>query len=199
LSITRSTAPVELGHRHVDDACKARPCEQQPGEGGEVARARVVGGIVEADRVGVTGVVETELAGALVHLRHKGLARAREVLRDRRGGVVGALEEERLEQVLDRHPLAGSQIDPRLRRQGVVRRRREDLPRTRALEREQGGHQLGRARDRPARVGPLGEHDLAVAAVDDDRSGSRADVGRTLRGGAGGHGGSERSQRDQRQ
>ena len=43
---------------------------------------------------------------------------------ERNGGVVGALEQQRAQQVRDRHPLARAQVDARLRRRRRGRRRR---------------------------------------------------------------------------
>jgi len=85
-------------------------------------------------------VLEAELVCTIVHLLDEGLARSRDVLGEVHRRVVRALEQERLEQVLDLHPLALAQVDSRLGGRGVVRRRREDIVRVGLLEREEGGH-----------------------------------------------------------
>ncbi len=118
-----AAAGARLQHRRgpVHHLGEAVVLQQQPGEGGEVSRARGVV-LVQADGIHVAGVVQPQLAGARVHLVHERLLRAGEADGERDGGVVRALEQQRLEQVLDRHPLALTQADLRFDRPLNARR-----------------------------------------------------------------------------
>jgi hypothetical protein len=122
-----------------------------------------------SDRIGVARVGQAELARALVHLPDERGLRSRDALRESGRGVVGALQQERPQEIVDAHSLALAQVDLRLRGQRPVRRRRVDVGEAGLLERQQRGHQLGGAGHRARHVRVLGEEHLAVAAVDQDR------------------------------
>ena len=185
---TRPRARIELRLRHVHGPGEARALHQHAGEAGQVARRGVVAGLVQPDRVGVARVLEPEVRGAGVHLRHERLARPRDALREGLRSVVRALEQQRLEQVVHGHPLALTQVDARLRGHRVVGGRGEDVARLRLLKGEQRGHQLCGAGDCALCVGVLGEHHRAVAGVDHDGCPRARNRGRTLRRGGGGRG-----------
>ena len=113
-------------------------------------------------------VVQAELPGARVHLVDEFLLRPRDSNRQVESGIVRALEQQRGQQVAHLHALAPAEVDLRLDRTGGVGRRRECPVELAALERQQRGHELGRAGDRPAYVGAFREQRIAGTGVDDD-------------------------------
>ncbi len=128
--------------------------EHVPRKPDQVGRARVVARIVEPDRGRVVRVVETELDRARVHHRHEPRDRPlADVVRQVQGGVVGARDERRHQQVVDAHPLARRESDLRSIRREVLAGVRERPGQRLPLERHQGGHQLGGAGDRHRGVG----------------------------------------------
>ena len=160
---------VERGARRVHDPGEERVAQQDRGEGDEIVCARVVVGIVEADRVGVAGVGEAEPLGGLVHLGDERRNRAGDSHRQGLRRVARARQEQPVEKVPDPHPLPRAQAELDLGRGlRVIGRRRDHLIRLQVVEREVGRHQLGRAGDRQPLVGGLGGQDRVIARVDQD-------------------------------
>ena len=133
----------------------------------QVVRARVVARRVQPTRRRVVGVVQTELPGARVHHADEAPDRAvSDVEGQVFGRVVGARQHQRQQQVVDAHALAWYEADLRVDGRRIEVVLGEQLTQARVLEREQRGHQLGRAGDRVARVGRDAVELLARALLD---------------------------------
>ena len=113
-----------------------------------------------------------ELLGARVHLVDEGVHRARDVFGERHRGVVGRLEQERVEELVDADPLPLDQPEPRDARDlsaGGLLADRDDVGEVRALDHQERGHDLRDARDRPALVAVQGEQHLPGVEIREDR------------------------------
>ena len=99
----------------VDERADERLAHRDASELGHVARARDMAEDVEAVRPNEARVGEPPLSGSNVHdTDETGCVSPAHVVGERPGGVIGALDERRLDQVVDGDPLAGSEIDGRL-------------------------------------------------------------------------------------
>ena len=150
----------------------------------QVTSAGVVSRRGGAPAVDELRVRESQLSGALVHQRGEGVLAAGHVRGEGEGGVVGALDHERVERLAHRDAVAGAQVDPDRLRQRDVGDRGVGVQIGHVLEYEQRRHDL-RARGRSELpVRRLGPQHLAAAAHDDD-AGPGFDLGRplALRGG----------------
>ena len=154
-----------------DDLGEQGAVERRPGQHGKVARARVPR-VVEPVRRGEPGVVEVQPAGLGVHLRDEALDGAGDVFRERHGGIVGRLQEQGVQQVLDRDPLPRDQ--PELRGAGRARRRRglgthrHHVRGVRALDDDEPRHDLRDAGDGTALLGLRSPQDPAGVQVGQD-------------------------------
>ena len=116
----RAGTAQEPGTWHVDGGGQEVVAQHPAREPGEVQRGGMRAGRVQPDRVREARVPEADLPRALVHAPHEPVHRPGRAHGQRLGGVVRALEQQRPEQVGDRHPFARAQVDPRLRRCGAV-------------------------------------------------------------------------------
>jgi hypothetical protein len=104
-------APGNRRGRVTDDGADHLVAHGDPGEPGHVAGARVVARRVEAVRVGEMRVAQAQLSCLRVHHRDEaGLAPA-DVLGQCDGGVVRALDQRGLDQVVNGQPLARPEVD----------------------------------------------------------------------------------------
>ena len=119
----RARARAQRRARQVGDLAEERVAAQDQRQLDQVLGARVVARLVEADRVGVVRVVETELLGARAFMsRTKPRARAADADRERGRGVVRAGEQQAAQEIGDAHALARAQPDDRLDGQRAVAR-----------------------------------------------------------------------------
>ena len=123
------------------------------------------------------------LRASMVHLADERLHRARRVHRQRIGGVVGRGDQHGRKHVMHADLAARVQAD---REAGLAGHRRghHESPVDAAALGQEGGHQLGEARDRPARVRAVAPQHATGAGIDDDAGGD-VHTGKRARGGAG--------------
>ncbi len=153
----------------VDERADERLAHRDASELGHVTRTRDMAEDVEAVRPDEARVGEAPLSRSDVHDPDEtGCVSPAHVVGERPGGVVGALDERRLDQVVDGDSLAGSEIDGRLADRGRLRRHRHDVRGLRLLERDEHGHQLGDAGDRELLSRSLGRQDVPVPPVSDE-------------------------------
>ena len=181
--------------RRVDDAGEAPVAHEPGGQRGEVARGRVAARVVEPDRVRVARVVEPELrarAGSSPPRSAPWLPDTPRASVTAASLALSSSSASSRSATVIRSP--GRQVDPRLRRRGVVGRRGEHVARPRPLEHQQRGHQLGGAGDRPALVRGRGRTCTCPSRASTTIAARRLD--RRRRGAAGGRGtGQRRGQR----
>ena len=80
-------------------------------QSGEIGDGRVVARRVQAVRIGVVGVRQAQAPGLGVHHRHEARLAAADVVRQVHGSVVGAWDEQPLEELHHRQSIAGMQTD----------------------------------------------------------------------------------------
>src|SRR5262245_46426089 len=113
---------------HRDDLADDRLLHQQPSQRRHVARAGDMSRSVEAVRADEVRVVQAELLGPAVHQRDEpGLTAAADVIGERPGGVVRALDQRGFHEVAHRDLLACPQADAGLADLRRVRRDRHDI------------------------------------------------------------------------
>ena len=142
---------------------------------GEVDRAGVVAGVLEAVGRAEARARQPEVAGALVHPLHEGGDGAAHALGQRDGGVVARGQQQPVEHRLELDALAlGQHADGR----ALVGERllgHADLGvGRRALDHDQRGHHLGQAGDRQHPVGLAAPQDLAGVEVEEQAAARRA-------------------------
>jgi hypothetical protein len=125
---------------------------------------------VRADEV---RVLESQLLRLGVHQRHEPRAApASDVEGERLRGVVGALDQGRLDEIVDGDPLARPQVDGRSAGSRGGFGHGDDVVEPGVLERHEHRHQLRDARDRQPLLLVVREQDLAGGAVlDEPRAG----------------------------
>ena len=133
----------------------------------DVFGRRIVIGVVEAVRVRVVRVFQTQLRGLLVHLGDEGVHATRDAFRDSHAGVVAGVHEQSLQEVFQAHRRALHQPGRRLpHRRGRVRDG-ELRVRARVFQGHDGRHHLGdRGHRRLARAGTRPQ-DVAVGIAQD--------------------------------
>ena len=121
---------------------------------------------IEAVRVREACIGQTERSSLGVHHRHElGPAASSHVIGERRGGVVGTLDQGGLRQLAHGQALAGREEDRRLAAGGRAAGHGDDVVELGVLEGDEHRHQLRDAGDRHALSGVLREHDLAGVRV----------------------------------
>ena len=170
-----STFDRRVAHR--DDLPHDGLLHQDPGERRHVAGAGDVPRRVEPIRADEVRVGQAELPGAPVHHRDEAVrVAAADMLGERPGRVVRALDQAGLDEVAHGQPLTGAKVHARLAHRSGMRRDRHLVGQLRALEREEHGHHLRQARDRHLPGLVVGEEHLAVAPVLDEIR-ARVDAG----------------------
>ena len=144
---------------------------QLPRQRRHILRAGVVAVLVKAGAVDIVGVDKPQLLRLVVHALHKGLLGGGQSLGKDDRRIVGAGDNQRLEQVLHRHLLA--LFEPNLRPahrlgvgragEGLIHGERPILQR---LEDEQQVHQLGQRRRSQRLPGVLLKEQLAGLLLD---------------------------------
>ncbi len=192
-------AAAQGGLGAVEDLAEERVAAQLDREVDEVAGAGEVAGLVEADGVGVGGVLETEPRRRLVHPRDEPRLAARRRLRQRRSRIVARGEQQPVEQVAYLDPLALDQPQQRLRRARGVDGRDHHLGELEPAAGDVGGHQLGGRGDRERARLAVRRQRLRVDRVD-QHPGARPELGRGWElGGGNAIGAPEECQQRQRQ
>ena len=159
-----------------DDSPHHRLPHEDARQGRHVARARDVPGRVQPVGTDEVRVRQAELPRALVHHRDEaGLISLPDVVGQRPGGVVGALNEARFDEVAHGELFPGAEADRRLPDLRRFRWNGDDVVEPGLLEREQNGHELRDAGDRhlAARV-PGEQHVSGAPVLDDIRAGVHA-------------------------
>ena len=164
------------GAARVGDAGEGRDRQQAPGQGRQVASAGVVAALVEADRVGVVGVGETEGGRVSVHLRHEPPLRAGRGQGEVVGGVVAAAQDQAVEQVADADRLTGAEVEQGLAVFGLVGGGAHDAIERQLFQRHVRGHQLRRAGDRKVPGDGMGGQHVTCPCID-QRPSARLDRG----------------------
>src|SRR5207244_8890116 len=111
----QGAAPFDPGGALAYDGANLGDAHGRLREGGDVASGGDMTGCVEPVRAHEVRALQAELCGLRVHLRHEGLPVAvADVIGQRVGGVVRALDQRALDEVADPDPLTGTQVHRRL-------------------------------------------------------------------------------------
>ncbi|HZO89103.1 MAG TPA: hypothetical protein VFB38_12265 [Chthonomonadaceae bacterium] len=143
------------------------------GEGGQIAGCGVVIGMVEAVRIDEMGIECPHLPRGGIHLGDESLRRAGNMLGSSYAGIVGADEQDGVQQVAGGKRLAVPHTQRIAGRRGGSGRDGDVLLGRNVAGQEQCRQDLGRAGWRQALIGLLGEkHRAGLRLYDDGRSGA---------------------------
>ena len=137
---------------------------------GQIARRREVPRPRRAAAVLEMRALQAQLPRTRVHQAHKRGFVAGDVGGQRQGGVIGALDDERAQGLLDGDALAGQQPDAHGLRQGDAGHHGVALQVVHVFEDDERRHDLGARRRRQTAVGGLGPQDGAGLRFDEDGS-----------------------------